>query len=269
MTLLAGIIAPHPPILIPQVGGEFFDSLKATAAALNRASNLLDEVGVEALIVTSPHSPLFKDQFVIRFDERFEADFEQFGAVEPRFMYENDVAMAQTLAVAALRGGVPLHAWEVPDGSIDWGVSVPCSYLGKNRQIISVSISTLSYEDHYLLGQKLAESLALTKKRFAFVASGDLSHRLTPDAPNGFSPRGLEFDQLICEIVADGRLADLKTIDAELIESAGECGLRSFIIMAGALSKAKVETKVLSYEGPFGVGYLVATMLVKDGEANV
>lgn len=269
MTLLAGVIAPHPPILIPQVGGEYFDSLKATTDALGRASTFLDEVWVDALIVTSPHSPLFKDRFAIRFDDRFEADFEQFGADEPRFTYENDFVLAEMMTAAAQGNGVPLHGWEVPDGPLDWGVSVPCSYLAKNRQIVSVSISTLSYEDHYRLGQSLGESLALTKKRFAFVASGDLSHMLTPEAPNGFSPRGAEFDRLICEMIADGRLADLKEIDPELIKSAGECGLRSFIIMAGAFSELEVETQVLSYEGPFGVGYLVATMRVKDGEASV
>lgn len=269
MTLKAGIIAPHPPILIPQIGGEHFDAVKTTADALGRASTFLDDVGIDALIVASPHSTFFSDKFVIRLDDELEADFEQFGAVDPKFTYGNDVFLAETMAVAAQGAGVPLYGLDAPDGGIDWGVSVPCSYLGKNRQVMSVSISGLPYEAHYRLGQTLAEALAVTKKRFAFVASGDLSHMLTPDAPNGFSPRGAEFDRLIKEMIADGRLADLKNIDPELIKSAGECGLRSFIIMAGALAKLKVETEVLSYEGPFGVGYLVATMRVKDGETDV
>jgi AmmeMemoRadiSam system protein A len=41
-------------------------------------------------------------------------------------------------------------------------------------------------------------------------------------------------------------------------EAAGECGLRSFIIMAGALDGMAVDSELLSYEGPFGVGYAVA-----------
>lgn len=41
-------------------------------------------------------------------------------------------------------------------------------------------------------------------------------------------------------------------------EKAAECGLRSFVIMAGAFDGYDVESEILSYEGPFGVGYGVA-----------
>lgn len=39
---------------------------------------------------------------------------------------------------------------------------------------------------------------------------------------------------------------------------AAECGLHSFQIMAGALDRTPVTSELLSYEGPFGVGYGVA-----------
>ena len=38
----------------------------------------------------------------------------------------------------------------------------------------------------------------------------------------------------------------------------GECGLRSFIMMFGALDEYEIKSEVYSYEGPFGVGYAVA-----------
>ena len=47
-------------------------------------------------------------------------------------------------------------------------------------------------------------------------------------------------------------------MDSRLIERAGECGLRSIWIMAGALDGYNVKSEVYSYEGPFGVGYCVA-----------
>jgi hypothetical protein len=34
--------------------------------------------------------------------------------------------------------------------------------------------------------------------------------------------------------------------------------LRPVVILLGALNGLKVKPKILSYEGPFGVGYLVA-----------
>ena len=53
---------------------------------------------------------------------------------------------------------------------------------------------------------------------------------------------------------------DYKTsegMDPELIEEAGECGLRPLAILLGAARAAGLSSKVLSYEGPFGVGYPV------------
>ena len=46
-------------------------------------------------------------------------------------------------------------------------------------------------------------------------------------------------------------------MDPKLIKAAGECGLRSIIIMLGIIDSLNTETEVLSYEGPFGVGYTV------------
>ena len=57
-------------------------------------------------------------------------------------------------------------------------------------------------------------------------------------------------------------------MDERLVSVAGECGLRSILILLGILSGNKIKPEVLSYEGPFGVGYLVALLTpVKEGEA--
>jgi len=55
-------------------------------------------------------------------------------------------------------------------------------------------------------------------------------------------------------------------MDPDLAEAAAECGLRSFWIMAGALDKKAVKPELLSYEGPFGVGYGVAAFDVTGPE---
>src|SRR5665648_933192 len=51
----------------------------------------------------------------------------------------------------------------------------------------------------------------------------------------------------------------LGRMDPILLEGAAECGLRSFMALGGFLGDdATVEPEILSYEGPFGVGYMVA-----------
>lgn len=92
------------------------------------------------------------------------------------------------------------------------------------------------------------------------MASGDLSHRLLPGAPAGYDPQGKVFDEEVVRLVGKGDIPGLMSLDPELVERAGECGYRTMIMMLGALDGYRVEAEVLSYEGPFGVGYMVAAL---------
>jgi aromatic ring-opening dioxygenase LigB subunit len=99
------------------------------------------------------------------------------------------------------------------------------------------------------------------------VASGDLSHALTHDAPAPYDPRGKLFDDEIVQQLGIGDFAALGRIDPLLLEGAAECGLRSFLALGGFLGDdALVDPEILSYEGPFGVGYLVARFGAADVE---
>ena len=46
--------------------------------------------------------------------------------------------------------------------------------------------------------------------------------------------------------------------DEDFVDDAGECGYRSILILMGILDGLNIKPRILSYEGPFGVGYLVA-----------
>ena len=49
-------------------------------------------------------------------------------------------------------------------------------------------------------------------------------------------------------------------IDQDLRTRAGECGYRSIVIALGTVGDLR-DPEVLSYEGPFGVGYMVAVLV--------
>jgi AmmeMemoRadiSam system protein A len=93
------------------------------------------------------------------------------------------------------------------------------------------------------------------QRSVVIIASGDLSHRLKKDGPYGFNPAGPKYDARIMEVMSKGDFLELLVFPPSLCEEAGECGHRSFTIMAGALDKMAVNSQKLSYEGPFGVGY--------------
>ena len=61
----------------------------------------------------------------------------------------------------------------------------------------------------------------------------------------------------------DAGKKDIKGIlnlDLDFVEAAGECGLRSILILLGALDGLNWKPEILSYEAPFGVGYLVTNI---------
>jgi AmmeMemoRadiSam system protein A len=85
---------------------------------------------------------------------------------------------------------------------------------------------------------------------------------LKDTGPYGFKEEGPIFDREVTKAMDTGNFLEFLKFDEDFCEMAAECGLRSFIIMAGALDKKSVNSKLLSYEGPFGVGYSVATFEV-------
>ncbi|TDB39077.1 MAG: AmmeMemoRadiSam system protein A [Actinobacteria bacterium] len=262
MVDILGIIAPHPPIMVPTVGGQDSSVTAASMEALRRAARVLDAFDPETVVIMSPHSPAAQDAFVIDTAPRTSGSFDRFGAAGARYSYATDVAFASALLDAL--GGEAIDAIDrsiapaLEPGLLDHGVLVPMSFLDPTGRwpIVNISLSWLSYRLHRRLGQIIAATADRIGRRIAFVASGDCSHRLKEGAPAGYSPRAAEFDQTLVDLIGRGDFDALMSIDPALVEAAGECGLRSFITLGGVIPGAA--TTALSYESPWGVGYLTA-----------
>ena len=100
------------------------------------------------------------------------------------------------------------------------------------------------------------------------IGSGDLSHRLKEDGPYGYREEGPAYDSGIMRVMEQASFEELLEFGEDFCEKAGECGHRSFTIMAGALDCTDVRAESLSYEGPFGVGYGVCTYEVQGSDAT-
>ena len=85
-----------------------------------------------------------------------------------------------------------------------------------------------------------------------------MSHCLKDDGPYGFHPDGPKFDKDLIESLKKKDIEKILKL-GELYPGAGECGLRSFCFLLGILEESGInyQPEILSYEGPFGVGYLV------------
>jgi len=148
----------------------------------------------------------------------------------------------------------------------DWGFNVPLYFLAKDfkgeieRRLIGLESPAFYFEE----GKKFYDSeIKNSKLRFALIASGDLSHVLKENGPYGFHPDGPKFDKEFIESLKKKDIENILRL-GEKYPEAGECGLRSFCFLLGILEKSNIswQPEILSYEGPFGVGYLVANFKV-------
>ena len=251
-------ICPHPPIIVPKIGHDEINRCQPTVSAMQKLSQIFAAARPDEIWLVSPHAEWRPDTFGINSAPILSGSFLQFGFTNYHFRARN----AQS-SIPDRLSPLPLTPFNQPE--LDHGALVPLYYLSQARTIeslIEFSFCGLSLLEHQRFGVWLAQIAQQSKKKVAFIASGDLSHRLTNAAPAGFSPLGAEFDRQVVERARANDLASLAQLDEQLIESAGECGLRSFCILSGVLDKIPHRAEIFSYEGPFGVGYLVANFKI-------
>jgi MEMO1 family protein len=258
-----GAISPHPPIFIPAIGGRDAQIAHVSLEALDAAGAALSAFQPETIVLISPHAPTAYDAFVLDGAVYSKGSLEQFG---DRTVYEwpGDSEFAEALARAAESSTVSILPRETDrrlrPGWLDHASIVPLSFLEPTGTVpvVLLSLAWVGYDEHRRLGELVREVAEQLGRRVAFIASGDMSHRLTPGAAAGYSPRGAELDAAIRERVEAGLLGGLMSLDPDLVEAGGECGLRSIITLGGFMGEDPVPTRVLAYEGPWGVGYLTA-----------
>jgi len=146
----------------------------------------------------------------------------------------------------------------------EWGINVPLSFLAKDfkGELMAYLTSTKSPDFYFQQGKKAYSELKKDKS-YALIASGDLSHCLQEEGPYGFNPDGPKFDKALIEFLKKKDIDSILKLN-ETYPEAGECGLRSFSFLLGMLEAGKVkwEPEILSYEGPYGVGYLVVNFKI-------
>jgi MEMO1 family protein len=263
MPLVFAAITPHPPIIIPGVGSrDDLIKFQKTTRAMEKLTQCWQEAKPDTTLIISPHAPIDDKHFAINTSAQVQASWTEFGAATPPYRLSVDSDL-----VDILQSTTGLQNLLIPYQSreLDHGSSVPLHYIlrrNKNCPIISLSFSNLSLEKHFAYGQKLAEVIAKSDKKIAVIASGDLSHALTPKAPAGFSAQGKIFDDYLVKSVRENNLSKLVNTDKTLLAAAAECGLRSFVILAGILENSEYSARIFSYEAPWGVGYLVANFKI-------
>ncbi|MDR1196917.1 MAG: AmmeMemoRadiSam system protein A [Candidatus Nomurabacteria bacterium] len=262
MSIISTYLVPHPPLIFPEIGRGEERKIEDTIKAYKKVAAEIVELKPDTIILLSPHAPSFADYFYIFPDASASGDMSEFGASEIRLTMKYDTEFAESLTNACADNDFPAGNDGDLDAKLDHATMVPLRFIsdaGNNQQFVRIGITSLSLEQHFRLGQLIAKTAEQLNHRTIVVASGDLSHRLLDDGPYGYAPEGPEFDKTIQQIITSGNLEGLLDLSPEFCDKAGECGHRPLVIMAGCIGDRPYQPKLLSYEGPFGVGYGVAS----------
>lgn len=252
-------ICPHPPLIVPQVGGSQLALLKKTVQAMESLADELKKHKPETIVVISPHGPMRYDKFTVNLEENLKGSFSNYGGDSEDYAFGNDINVAKQLFTFLKEKQLPVEV--IREAMLDHGTLVPLHYLisklEQMPQVIPLTFTSLDWSTHGRFGKTIGSVLNRQEHNIALIASGDLSHRLTEDAPAGFSPYGMKFDHALIDLLKKNEVDKIQNLNPEFCDEAGECGFRSIIVTLGALTDLKYSFKQYSYEGPLGVGYLV------------
>jgi aromatic ring-opening dioxygenase LigB subunit len=188
--------------------------------------------------------------------------FEEFGDLATKKEWKPATMLIGRLREDLKSLDLPLTL--VSDECLDYGTAVPLCYLTANLPKVKIiplrPSSHLDIETHFKIGRALQTEIATSTSRIAVLASADLSHRVGENSPEGLSPKGIAFDEKVQEILREKNQVGFLDIDPDWIKEAGSCSTMVLALLFGLLDGIHHKSEILSYEKPFGVGYLVAAM---------
>lgn len=271
-------LMPHPPIMIDAIGKGKEQQIIKTINSCKQISEEINSMDIETIIMISPHGLVFRDGIAIVDSEKLEGSLSKFGADEIKLKMTINRSLTSEIIENATTEGIgiaPLDKYTCANYGamleLDHGALIPLYYITQKKKynLVHITYGMLSKFELYKFGMIISESVEKLQSKAVLVASGDLSHRLKEEGPYSYSPYGKKFDTEFLSALESGNMKNLLDINYELIKESGECGLRSTYILAGAMDGKDIDTKILSYEDTFGVGYGVVKFNTKKSERKL
>lgn len=269
MIVFAGIV-PHPPVLIPSIGKGEEKKVEKTHQAMMKFAEELSESDPDVIIFISPHMAHYPHMFTVCGMPDLYGSLRSFGDKTYEWHGYNDVELAAEIFDKSEDEGLTTLLYDNGEGEyeVDHGIMVPYYFLNQkldySHKLLPIGYSSASRSEHYVLGQIISRVCEKSDlRRVAIIASGDLSHRLGQRSQSG-EFRGEEFDNKFMELIKNADEFSIVNMDDDLVEKAGECAYRSVLVLLGAITGREYTPQIYSYEHPFGIGYMVVNMGLKD-----
>src|SRR5438876_2449975 len=142
-------IAPHPPIMVPEVGGEAIRDVRGSIDAMGELTRRIIESGAETVVVISPHAPLDPHGFVAYQMPQLYGDFASFRAPAAKVEFPLDEELLE--AIKRTAASEDLAVLNLENRDLDHGTAVPLYFLQRNGwagRIVGLGYSFFSIDDH-------------------------------------------------------------------------------------------------------------------------
>jgi len=263
--LIFAAIAPHATAALVDHGPPG----ARTRAAMAELGRRFEAGRPDAVVVLTPHTVHVEGAMAVVTAARAAGDLAMWGEPDVRLEVPIDVELAAAVRDAIRAAGVPVvgvsYGGNNPSEAVmpmDWATLIPLWWMGgrSDPQVPVVIVSPardLTPQAHVRAGAAIAGAVAGPDRRVALVASCDHGHGHLADGPYGFRPESAVFDQVVCELVREDRLAAVEGLDPELVRAAAADSWWQMLMLVGALDRGW-RGEFLSYECPTYVGLMCA-----------
>ena len=101
MPIKEAFIVPHPPLIIPIIGGGQEIKIQKTVDAYEKIAHRIAEIKPDIIVLTTPHSIMYSDYIHISPGKGAKGSFKEFGHDQVGMEVEYDTDFEQQLSLLA------------------------------------------------------------------------------------------------------------------------------------------------------------------------
>ena len=158
MGFVAGYMVPHPPIAVREIGRGEERKIQATLDAFREVAQDIARLRPQTIILTSPHSVMYRDYFHISPGAGAQGSFRRFGAGNVRFSVRYDRELVRAIEEEADQEDFPAGTMGERDPELDHGTMVPLYFINQeytDYQLVRIGLSGLPLEAHWTFGNMI------------------------------------------------------------------------------------------------------------------
>jgi len=273
MPLSYACITPHGDEIIPELAtGGTPRGFLTTRTGMIRIAKEVKRAKPDTVVIATPHNLRLWRKIGIVLSENSSGTLQGSRGRKPsvHLKVKCDQQFARKLLDRTAKRGLPVvganyGSFEGPlsDLPMDWGTLVPLWFLARGRlnrpQVVIVTPSReIPLLQNYEFGQMIAALAENGSKRCVFVASADQAHAHKKSGPYGFSRAAAEYDRFVVDAIRKNRIRSIMNLPGKFVDAAKPDSLWQMTMLAGVLSKVRMDAELFSYEVPTYFGMICA-----------